>query len=230
MPIPARTTLCRKGCCTVTWCPLEISWATTIHKFQGFEAGFDASDMFRHLIVDPGDLKWEQTCPGALYVALSRAKTMGTFRDDTSFPQDSAIYWYGSGISTTRILDGHLKNNAKKGGPKVKCLLIVKRDRWVAFLHQKKEHTRTKVFNAVEKRKLRTVKHTQGEVRERIAATITAPNKSWAERKKHKKYALSRSFFGQYAWLRLIIRYAFAWYSMTLDVQQRHSHFSFTNS
>ena len=76
------------------------------------------------------------------------------------------------------------RTTQKKGGPKVKCLLIVKRDRWVAFLHQKKEHTRTKVFDAVEKKKLRTVKHTQGEVRERIAATITAPNKYWAERKK----------------------------------------------
>ena len=199
MPIPARTTLCRKGCCTVTWCPLEISWATTIHKFQGFEAGFDVDDMFRHLIIDPGDLKWEQTCPGALYVALSRAKTMGTFGTDTSFPRDSAIYWYGSGISTTRILDGHLKNNTKKGGPKVQCLLIIKRDRWVAFLHQKKEHTRTKVFSGDEKKEMRTVKYTQGEVRERIAATITTPNKSWAKRRKHKKYALSRSFFGQYA-------------------------------
>ena len=51
------------------------------------------SDIFRHLIVDPGDLKWEQTCPGALYVALSRAKTMGTYTTDTSFSQDSAIYW-----------------------------------------------------------------------------------------------------------------------------------------
>jgi hypothetical protein len=71
---------------------LEVSWATTIHKFQGFEAGFDDGDMFRHLIVDPGDLKWEQTCPGALYVALSRAKTMGTYSNDTSFPQDSDIY------------------------------------------------------------------------------------------------------------------------------------------
>ena len=114
VPIPARTTLCRKGCCTVTWCPLEISWATTIHKFQGFEAGFDINDVFRHLIVDPGDLNWEQMCPGALYVALSRAKTMGTFRDDTSFPRDSAIYWYGSGLSTTRILNGHLKKNTRR--------------------------------------------------------------------------------------------------------------------
>ena len=61
--------------------------------------------MFHHLIVDPGDINWEQTCPGALYVALSRAKTMGTFSSDTSFPRDSAIYWYGSGISTHRILE-----------------------------------------------------------------------------------------------------------------------------
>ena len=118
VPIPARKTLCRTGCCTVTWCPLEISWATTIHKFQGFEAGFDKKDMFRYLIVDPGDIKWEQICPGALYVALSRAKTMGTFTSDTSFPHDSAIYWHGCGISTSRILEGHKKDNSIKGAPK----------------------------------------------------------------------------------------------------------------
>ena len=199
MPIPARTTLCRKGCCTVTWCPLEVSWATTIHKFQGFEAGFDDSDMFRHLIVDPGDLKWEQTCPGALYVALSRAKTMGTYSTDTSFPQDSAIYWYGSGISTTRILEGHKKNNTMKGGPKVKCLLITKRERWVAFLHKKMEHTRASVFSKSTKRKIREAEHTQAEVRERISAIITTPNKSWAKRKKQEKYSIPRNYFGQYA-------------------------------
>ena len=149
MPIPAKTTLCRKGCCTVTWCPLEILWATTIQKFKGFEAGFDSTDMFHPLIVDPGDLKLEQTCPGALYVALSRAKTMGTSRDDTSFPKDSAIYWYRSGISTARILGNHVKNNRKR-------VYL----RWDVFqspnqidgLHffLKKEHTTTKVFGIVE--------------------------------------------------------------------------------
>ena len=75
--------------------------------------------MFRHLIVDPGDLKWEQTCPGALYIALSRAKTMGTFTSDTLNPCDSAIYWHGSGICTDRILEGHKKNGTRKGDPKV---------------------------------------------------------------------------------------------------------------
>ena len=124
---------------------------------------------------------------------------MGTFKDDTSFPQDSTIYWYGSSISTTQLLDGHLKNNTTKGGPKVKCLLIIKRDRCVTFLHQRKEETSIKVFSNVEKRELRTVTHTQSEVRERIATIITTPSVSWAERRKHKKYILAKSFFGQYA-------------------------------
>ena len=39
---------------------------------------------------------------------------------------------------------------------------------------QKKEHTTTKVFSGVEKRELRSVKHTQGEVREQISTMITA--------------------------------------------------------
>ena len=143
MPIPARTTICRKGCCNVTWCPLEISWATTIHKFQGFEAGFGVNDMFRHLIVDPGDIKWEQTCPGALYVALSRAKSMGSFTSDTNYPLDSAIYWYGSGISEHRILEGHMKNSKKKGAPKDKCVLIAKREKWIQYLNKKNPKQRS---------------------------------------------------------------------------------------
>lgn len=88
-------------CCFVKLCSLETSWATTIRKFQDFEASFDKKDMFQHLLVDPGNLKWEQTCLGEFYVALSRAKTMGTFPSDTAFPRDSAIYWNGSRILTT---------------------------------------------------------------------------------------------------------------------------------
>ena len=108
VPIPARESLCRRGCCTVTWCPLIPAWATTLHKFQGFEAGFDKTDMFRYLICDPGDRSWEQTCPGALYTALSRAKTMGRFtKSKRKFTRKSAIYWKGSGIRAhhSRIIE-----------------------------------------------------------------------------------------------------------------------------
>ena len=73
----------KQGCCLFTFCPLVPSWATTIHKFQGFKAGFDRNDHFQHLIINPGDIKSEQQQPGILYVAMSRAKTMGDMTNDT---------------------------------------------------------------------------------------------------------------------------------------------------
>ena len=145
---------------------------------------------------------------------------MGTFRDDTSFPRDSDIYWYGSGLSTTRILNRHLKKNTRKGGPKVKCLLTTKRDRWVAFLNQRKEHTKIKLYSDSEKRELRTVRHTQGQVRERIATVITTPNESWAKRKKQKKLCIKKEFLRRVRMIMFLIRYEIVCCSMTLDVQQ----------
>ena len=173
--------------------------ATTIHKFQGFEAGFGDNDMFRHLIVDPGDTKWEQTCPGALYVALSRAKHMGTFTSETDYPLDSAIYWIGSGICNFRILEGHMKNGKKKGGPKEKCVLITKQEKWIEYLHKKQSQTTTTFLNTTVKNNMVSVQHSQEEIRELIAAIITTPNKSWTKRKKQAKYSIPRNYFGQYA-------------------------------
>ncbi len=58
VPIAMITKFCnrKQSCCKVTYCPLVPAWATTIHKFQGFKAGFDKNDQFKQLIVDPGDL------------------------------------------------------------------------------------------------------------------------------------------------------------------------------
>jgi len=61
------------------------------------------------------------------------------------------------------------------------------------------EHTRTSVFSDSHKQKIQSAKHTQAEVRERIAAIITTPNKSWAKQKKQEKYSIPRNYFGQYA-------------------------------
>lgn len=155
--------------------------------------------MFNHLIVDPGDMKWEQTCPGALYVSLSRAKTMGTFTSDTSFPRDSAIYWVGCGISSTRIKEGHLRKNKKKGGPKLKCTLIEKRDHWIKYLQKKRQETKQEIFSDLEKQNMRKVKYTQVQVRERIVDMIITPNESWAKQKRGDKYSIPRNYFGQHA-------------------------------
>lgn len=168
-----KTSLCRSHCCTVKWCPLVSCWATTIHKFQGSEAGFDDTDMFRYLIADPGNLKWEQDCPGALYVALSRAKTMGTFMIDGKFTRKSAIYWGGEGISKTRIMDGSLKNEPRKGDPKVKCENIVKRDAWVNFLKGRSAMTPNRLYADEEVSNIMNIKYSQDELRDHIVQMIT---------------------------------------------------------
>ena len=96
----------------MTYCPLVSAWATTIHKFQGFEAGFDINDQFKQLIVDPGDLTTKLLNPGTLYVALSRAKLIGTITPNELHPKDSALFWTGSGMYLNRVLNvTHKKGN-----------------------------------------------------------------------------------------------------------------------
>jgi hypothetical protein len=88
----------KQSCCNVTYCPLVPAWATTIHNFQGFEAGFDKNYQFKHLIVDPRNLTTELQNQGILYVALSSAKTIGTVTPNNLHPKDSTIFWTGLGI------------------------------------------------------------------------------------------------------------------------------------
>ena len=48
VPIPMQELYCTKRCCVARYCPLVLSWAMTVHKFQGFEAGFDEDDNFNN--------------------------------------------------------------------------------------------------------------------------------------------------------------------------------------
>lgn len=191
-----RTLVCnRKACCTVKYCPLVPCWATTIHKFQGFEAGFEKSDMFRYLIIDPGNLSWEQQCPGAFYVALSRAKSMGTFWPDTAHPKDSNVYWQGQGISKIRICHGALKKGKRAGMPKEKCKLIEKREQWVKYLMDKHDLTQTLKFTSKERKRMNDMRFSQDAIRDSIADIIVNPNAPWLTLKK-EKYTIEKSFFG----------------------------------
>ncbi len=82
----------KKSCCSVTYCPLVSAWATTIHKFQGFDAGFDEMDQFWHLIIDPGDIKSKQQQLGLLYVATSRVKTIVDMTQNVPHPKNSVLF------------------------------------------------------------------------------------------------------------------------------------------
>jgi len=194
------TKLCRKkqSCCKVTYCPLVPAWATTIHKFQGFEAGFDETDQFKHLIVDPGDLTTELQNPGILYVALSRAKTIGTVSSNTLHPKDSAIYWTGSGICTTRVLN--ITQKRKPDGTMTNCLKVNKRQEWVDYLIERHRITSKNQYNEkkldkIEKKLPKNIKRMKRvNLQTAIATIITNPNETWKNLKR-EKYMVPRSYF-----------------------------------
>ena len=81
VPIPMCIVKCKHNCCAVKCCPLILAWASTIHRFQGFEAGPGLHDIVKHLLVDPGPGSFEHLALGILYVALSRAKSIGNFQE-----------------------------------------------------------------------------------------------------------------------------------------------------
>ena len=64
---------------------------------------------------------------------------------------------------------------------------------------EKKSQTKINTYNEEDKTNMASVHHSQTEVRKRIAAMITNPNKSWAKRKKQPQYSISQNYFGQYA-------------------------------
>ena len=57
---------CEKKCCHARLFQLILAYATMVHKFQGFEAGFDEGDTINHIIADMGDMIWEKKLPTAL--------------------------------------------------------------------------------------------------------------------------------------------------------------------
>ena len=192
----------KQGCCSVTFCPLVPSWATTIHKFQGFEAGFDKNDQFQHLIINPGDIKTEQQQPGILYVAMSRAKTMGNMTNDTPNSRNSAVYWTGCGMSKNRVLHGSTKKQIHtQGQERVNCLKIEKRENWVNYLTEQCKNTSSQQYN---KRRLKKIKkkikpsitgeEMYTDVLQSITNIIIHPSKQW-KKLRSIDYLTTQSYF-----------------------------------
>ena len=128
IPIPVVTTFCRFGCCTRTFLPLELSFARTIHKFQGLQAGpvddGKLPNMFPRIICDPDVKQAEGRATGLFYTAISRATTLGD-----AGGLNSAIYFTGPHLTRDRIQQVTLKANTNRPLENVR-----KRRDWVDVL------------------------------------------------------------------------------------------------
>ena len=170
----------------VTYCPLVLAWAATIHKFQGFEAGFDPNDTINFIIANLGGLDWEKLNPGTAYVVASRAKTLGMVTDGVPYPINSNLFFEGQ-IGRTRFTDVLYKEN------KTKCLGVAKRDAWVEYLESRATQTKFKrskdnmattkafILDQIQNHPMNDAFH----LSECIVQMLTQPNEAWKQRRKH---------------------------------------------
>lgn len=184
VPIPMQTMYCNRRCCKCVYCPLILAWATTVHKFQGFEAGFDKSDMINYIIADINNLKWEQDHPGSAYVVVSRAKTIGTITPDCRNPINSNLFFQGQ-IGATRFTKGIYKKDGEK------TQRVQRREAWVDYLAKRSSDTEMKRGkSSVESAKLFVVGELSAndipnilEYENRIVTMLTEPNEDWKTRR-----------------------------------------------
>jgi hypothetical protein len=128
VPIPCVEEVCSKCCCTRIFVPLELSFATTIHKCQGLSVGpvqpGQPPNPAEKIIVDVGTSRFEAIVPGLFYVALSRATTMGG-----GDRRKSAIFFNGDNITKERLVRMTYKKDSTQ-----KLIRIERRDAWVDLL------------------------------------------------------------------------------------------------
>jgi len=102
IPVPTVTMTDEKSRKSINFCPLALSFARTIHTFQGQSAG-PTKDNNQHpikrIICDVGTAKFESQNIGLFYTALSRATTIGTKENNRN---DSAIFFTES-LDKTRL-------------------------------------------------------------------------------------------------------------------------------
>ena len=132
VPIPLFDVPCdRNGkCCTMTSVPLELSFARTLHKFQGKSVGPEHPT--KCMVFEPGNSSFEGNNPGLLYTGLSRATTLG--RGNIN---DSALYLTGNNSNENRFCN--LVHYRQKNKKNEKYIAIRRRDRWLQYLEQRRK-------------------------------------------------------------------------------------------
>jgi hypothetical protein len=122
---------CHCFSCKRTQVPLRLGWGTTIHRCQGMTIGRNEAN--RYIIISPGTCGFESRNPGALFVALSRAKTAGHQGTDPDFAwhphvlvnEDRLCHIVRTATTSARTLEiNRIETITEDTKKKFKCLLM----------------------------------------------------------------------------------------------------------
>lgn len=126
VPIPVGLRDCKKGCCSLKSIPLNVSFARTLHKFQGQSVGPKYSN--KYMVFGPGTSFFEAQNPGLLYVGLSRMSTLGESVENSPF------LFFGPDANENRFTNVTHKRGEKSQPTRIKYKSVVMREKWIQFL------------------------------------------------------------------------------------------------
>jgi hypothetical protein len=126
----------------MTYVPLKLAFARTLHTTQSKEAGHDKE--IKAIVFSPGNSSFESINPGTLYTGISRASTIGN-----GDIEKSSLYFCGPDCTTSRFMDvKHKKTSDQK-----KYTRVIKRETWVNHL---KSNTTLTIIPLHERQQLQT--------------------------------------------------------------------------
>jgi len=131
IPIPVATDICQHGCCKMTYVPLKLAFAKTVHTTQGAEAGPDKN--IKAIVFSPGTDSFEGINPGTLYTGISRASTLGNGNIE-----DSSLYFCSPTACKSRFKNVKFKKNSNE----IKYKRVEQRERWIQYLHKHKTNNK----------------------------------------------------------------------------------------
>ena len=130
---------CKNNMCTRLYMPLLLTFAKTIHTFQGATVGpappGRPENTFLHIVADPGTRQFESGTNGLFYTLLSRVTTIGDMKDPTT----SAIALTGSNMNVNQIK----KTNKKRDGDYYEN--VKQLHKWVKYLDDHEMYIASKI-------------------------------------------------------------------------------------
>ena len=119
IPLTMSTIPCEHKCCNLRSLPLTLSFARTLHKFQGQQVG--PNFPIKYIVFDCGSSRVEASNPGFAYTGISRAATM------------DSLFFTGE-LNDARLMDLTKKRNKGQATyEKVK-----RRQHWMNYLKSNK--------------------------------------------------------------------------------------------
>jgi hypothetical protein len=163
-----------------------MAWTNTIHSLQGHNTGPTAKhqtpNAIQRIVIHLGERIYETLNPGLMYVAMSRATTIGDLRHITSIPQkctNSALYSRVASLASFPVGIRRFTHSHSTGYEYVK---VKQQTTWVAYVDARQGQT--SIMKDLGDREI-VQEWTENKKYSRKELLTVVGNNKWRQRKQH---------------------------------------------